>query len=113
MISNMKGGSFDTVPSRFVSPKSSNILNSEKSLLCNVCSLTRVLFYTKAHNFAWDEDLKNMDGEALTLGDVRTLCFLVDAFFAWADERNNFLMEDGGNNNDSDEEKRSIFFGSF
>ena len=87
-------------------------------LLCKVCSLTRVLFYTEAHNFAGDEDLKKMDGEALTLGDVRTLCFLVvgflvATFFAWSDERNNFLMEDGGDNNDSDEEKRPIFSGSF
>ena len=86
--------------------------------VCKVCSLTRVLFYTEAHNFSWDEDLKKMDGEALTLGDVRTLCFLVvgflvAAFFAWADELNDFLMEDGGDNNNSDKEKMSIFSGSF
>ena len=59
-----------------------------------------------------------MDGEALTLGDVRTLCFLVvgflvAAFFVWADELNYFLREDGGDNNDSDKEKMSIFSGSF
>ena len=112
----MKGGSFDTVPRKFVSPKSSNILNSKKSLLCKVCSATRILFYTEAYNFSWDEDLKKMDREALTLGDVQTLCFLVvgflvAAFFVWADELNDFLMEDGGNNNDSDKEKMSIFSG--
>ena len=40
------------------------------SLLCKLRLLIRVLFDTEAHNFAWDEDLKKMDGEALTLGNV-------------------------------------------
>ena len=58
MICNTKGGSFDTVPRRFVSPKSSIIPDLEKSLLCKVRSLTRVLFDIEAHNFAWDDNLK-------------------------------------------------------
>ena len=66
MIWDTKGGSFDTMLSRFVSPESSTIPNSTKSLLCKVRSFTRVLFDTEAHNFAWDEDLKKMDREALT-----------------------------------------------
>ena len=70
MIWDTKGGSFDTVPSRFVSPKSSTIPDFEKSLVCKERSLTRILFDTKAYNFAWDEDLKKMDGETLNLGDI-------------------------------------------
>ena len=56
------------MPRRFVSPKSSTILDFAKSLLCKVSSLIRFLFDTEAHNFACDDDLKKMDGEALTLG---------------------------------------------
>ena len=71
MICDTKGDNFDIVPSRLlVFPKSSTILDLAKSLLCKLRSLTRVLFDTEAHNFAWDGDLKYMDGETLTLGDV-------------------------------------------
>ena len=84
MIWDTKGGNFDIVPRRFVFPKSSTILDLEKSLLCKVRSLTRVLFDIEAHNFAWDEDLKKMDGEALTLRDVCTFCFLADGFLVVA-----------------------------
>ena len=58
IICDTKGGSFDTIPSRFVSPKSSTILDLEKSLLCKVCSLTRVLFDSKPYNFTWEVNLK-------------------------------------------------------
>ena len=70
MICNTKGGRFDTVPSRFVSPKSSTILDMAKSLLCKVHSLKRVLFDIEAHNFTWDVNLKKMDGVAFTLRDI-------------------------------------------
>ena len=88
MICHMKGGSFDILPSRFVSPKSSTIPNMAKSFLCKVHSLTRVLFDAEAHNFTWDANLKKMDGVAFTLGDIRTLYFLaigflIATFFAW------------------------------
>ena len=59
-----------------------------------------------------------MDGEALTLGDIRTLCFVAvgflgTTFFAWTNRPDNFLVEDDGNNSDSDEEERSVFSSSF
>ena len=80
MICDMKGGSFDTIPSRFVSLKSSTIPDLEKYLLCKVRSLTRVLFNIKAHNFAWEVNLKKLDREALTFRDVQTFCFLFAGF---------------------------------
>ena len=72
------------MPNRFVFPKSSTIVDLAKSLLCKVRSLTRVLFDTKAHNLAWDKDLKKMDREALTLRDFRTFCLLLAGFFVVA-----------------------------
>ena len=118
MIWDTKGVSFDTVPSILVSPKSFSILNLAKFLLCMEILLKMVLFGTKAHNFAWDEDLKNMDGEALTLEDVCTLCFLVTgflvaAFFAWFDSLDNFLVAGGGDGRDSEEDMNPLFNGSF
>ena len=77
MIRDTKGGNFDTVPSRFVFLKSSTILDLVKSLICKVCSLTRI---QRPHNFAREADLEKMDGEALTFGDVQTFCFLVVGF---------------------------------
>ena len=70
MTYGMKRGSFDIVPNIFVSPKSSIIPNLEKSLLCKVRSLRRVLFDIEAHNFTWEVDFKKMDREALTFEDV-------------------------------------------
>ena len=83
-----------------------------------VCSLTRVLFDIKAHNFSWDEDLKKMDGETLTLGDIWTFCFLAIGFlvvasFAWVDSRDEFLVLGGGDGRDSKEDVNPLFFGSF
>ena len=118
MIWDTKGGNFYTVPRRLVSPKSSTIPNLEKSLLCKVRSLTRVLFDIEAHNFVWDEDLKKKDGEALTLGDICTFCFFVVgflfvAFFAQADSQDDFLMARGGDGRDSKEDMNSLFSTSF
>ena len=81
MIWDTKGGIFDTMPSRFVSPKSSTILSLAKFLLCKLCLLTKVLYDTEAHNLAWDEDLKKMDGKALSFVDVKTFCFFMIGFF--------------------------------
>ena len=61
-----KGGSFDKVSNWFVSPRNSIISERSKSLACKVRSLTRIIFDTEARNFAWDENLKKMDGVALT-----------------------------------------------
>ena len=72
MIWDKKGGSFDTILSRFIPPKSSTIPDLEKSLLCKIRSLNKVLFDIEAQNLAWDEDLKKMDGVTLTLGYVQT-----------------------------------------
>ena len=118
MIWDTKRASFDIVPSRSVFPKSSTILDLVKSLLYKVCSLTRVLFDTEAHNCLWDEDLKKMDGEALTLGDVQTFyflaaCFLVVAFFAWAKSWDEFLVKGGGDCRDLNEDMDPLFFDSF
>ena len=80
-----KGGNFNKVSSKFVSTSNSTIPKHSLSLVCKVCSLTRVLFNIEAHNFAWDEDLKKkIDEEALTFGDVRTFCFLAVGFFGRA-----------------------------
>ena len=59
-----------------------------------------------------------MDGEALTLGDIRILCFLaigflIAAFFAWAKKRDDFLMEGGGDDRDSEEDENPLFSGLF
>ena len=62
-------------------PEFSKVLGS---LLCKVRSLTRVLFDIEAYYLAWDEYLKKMDGEALTLGDVRTFYFLAVGFLVVA-----------------------------
>ena len=110
--------SFDTIPNRFNSPKSSTIPDLEKSLLCKERSLTRVLFDIEAHNFAWDEDLKNMDGKTLTFRDIRTFCFFVIGFLgvvslAWVDKQNAFLMEGDGDGRDLEEDMDPLFFGSF
>ena len=118
MIWDTKGGSFDTVPSILVSPKSFIILDLEKFLLYKERSPIRVLFCTEAHNFAWDEDLKNMDGEVLTLEDVCTLCFLVigflvAAFFAWFDSLDGFLVAGGGDGRDLKEDVNPLFSGLF
>ena len=118
MIWDMRGGSFDTVPSILVSPKSFTILDLAKSLLCKVRSLTRVRFGIEAHNFTWDEDLKNMDGKALTLEDVCTLCFLVASFlvasfFAWFEHLEGFHVVGGGDSRDSEEEVNPLFSCSF
>ena len=59
-----------------------------------------------------------MDGEALTLGDVYTCCFLgvsflMSDFFASANSRDNFLMEGGGDGRHSKEDVNTLFFGLF
>ena len=85
-------------------------------MLCKVPSLTRVLFDIEAHNFTWDEDLRKMDREAHTLGDVCTFCFLatcllIVAFFVWADNWDNFLMVGDGEGRDLEEDVNPLFFG--
>ena len=54
----------------FASPSSSTILECSKSLKSKVRSPIRVFIKTKAHNFAWEEDLKKKDEDSLTIGDV-------------------------------------------
>ena len=81
------------MPSGFIYPKSSTIQDLAKCLLWKVSLLTWVLFDTMSHNLAWDEDLKKIDGKALTLGDVQTFCLLVATFFDWPDRQDDFLVE--------------------
>ena len=114
----MNGGSFYTVPSRFVSSKSATIPNLAKSLLCKVRSLTRVLFDTKAYNFAWEGNLKKIDREELTFVDVQTFFFLAAiflgaAFLFWVDKLDDFLVKNGGGGRDLEEDVDPLFSNSF
>ena len=60
-------GSFDTMPSRLVFLISFSTPGCLKSLECKDYSPIRVLLETEVHNFAWEEDLKNKDGDITPL----------------------------------------------
>ena len=104
------------MPTKFVSLSSSIILERSKSLECKVRSSTRVQFEIEAYNFAWEEDLKNMDNDSLTSEDVRTCCFSIAvfigvAFFNLEESRVDFLLESGCGGRDSKEDEGSFLFG--
>ena len=59
-----------------------------------------------------------MDGEALTLGDIQTFCFLaVDffgvAFFDLVERLKDFIVEGEGGTCDLEDEEEPFFSGSF
>ena len=59
-----------------------------------------------------------MDREALSFGDVRTFCFFATGFLgviflAWADKRDNFLVEGCGDARDSEKDVDPLFSYSF